>query len=241
MRPILLLPASIRRRPDYNSFMREPIRLQEIDMHQAALEAAGVLAAGGVAVVPTDTVYGLAARPDLPGAVRQVFSIKGRDAEKALVIMVARLGQALELVEVEEREGLSRLGRLWPGPLTVVVPHAGLDWMPGITPSAAVGIRIPGCPFMLELLSLTGPLAVTSANTSGAGAPASFRDIDPLFLEKLPPSALLIDSGQAGSGQASTVVEITNGRLRILRPGEISEDRLKRSWNAAGGRSPEAG
>lgn len=209
----------------YNSCMPEVIRLEEMELQDAVWTCAEVLERGGLAAVPTDTVYGLAARPDMREAVGRIFKVKGRDAQKALVVMVSSLDEAVELAAPEEREGLRRLGSLWPGALTIVTRIAPIDWLENVAPFGTVGIRIPAATFLLELLRQTGPLAVTSANLSGAGAPGSFDEVNPDLLEKLD---MVVDGGgDCGSGKPSTVAEIGESGLRILRVGQIGEAELR--------------
>lgn len=217
-------------RPDYNSSMSRLIRLKEVDREAAAEACARVLDDGGLAVIPTDTVYGVAARPDIPGAVEKVFRAKGRKTEKALVVMVADLEEAQELADPMEREGLRKLGRLWPGALTIVLNPAPRDWLETVAPLGTLGIRVPACPFLTRLLGLTGPLAVTSANLSGDRPPASYADINPAFMERLDYS-LAVESEEAGCGRPSTVVELRQSRLKILRAGDIGESELRSAWN----------
>lgn len=196
--------------------------MREVD---TAIKRCGeVLARGELVVIPTDTVYGLAAKVDIPGAVERVFTVKGREASKALVVMVSSLEEALELAAPDERETLYRLGCLWPGALTLVVRAGPLPWIKRVAPvSQMLGIRIPDSHFVLRLLADHGPLAVTSANRTGSRAPASFQDIDPDLLERV---GLAVDYGERGSGNPSTVAEINGGELRVLRSGEIGESEL---------------
>ncbi len=190
---------------------------------EAALErCAAALEAGDLAVLPTDTVYGLAARADAPGAVAAVFAVKGRDSAKSLVVMVGDPREALRLAVPEERASLGRLAALWPGPLTVVVRAVDIPWREYLAPGTdTLGIRVPAHAFLLRLLTRSGPLAVTSANLSGRDAPRSFAEIDPVLLDRV---ALALDAGECGSGTPSTVVEIRGSEYALLRRGEIGED-----------------
>mgnify|MGYP005850537951 CR=1 FL=1 len=204
--------------------MPEMLRLEEGKESFVARACAGALSRGSVVVLPTDTVYGLAARVDMPRAVRRIFEVKGRDVTKALVVMVGSVEEATALAAAWERENVRRLGSFWPGPLTLVVEAAELPWREAVAPASdALGIRVPGHPFLLDLLSLTGPLAVTSANPSGEEAPAAVENLDDSLLEGVD---LVVCGGPAGSGRPSTVAEIRGGELRILRPGDIGEEEL---------------
>ncbi|MBN2026928.1 MAG: threonylcarbamoyl-AMP synthase [Actinobacteria bacterium] len=201
--------------------------MQDADLSLIVRRCAEVLAMGELAIIPTDTVYGLAARADVHRAVEAVFRAKGRDAEKALVVMVSGIEEAAELTVEEERETLRRLGTLWPGPLTLVVKASEIPWRESVAPSThMLGIRVPDSPLLLSLLSISGPLAVSSANLAGGPAPASFAEIDEGLLAKV---GLAVDGGKSGSGRPSAVVKISEGELTVLRQGEICEDELMRS------------
>ena len=210
--------------------MSNLIRLEEVGSDAAAEACARVLNNGGLAIVPTDTVYGVAARPDIPGVVEKVFRAKGRETGKALVVMVADLDSALELADREEYEDLCRLGRLWPGALTIVLKAAPLDWLHGVAPLGTLGIRVPDYAFLLLLLRRTGPLAVTSANMSGNRTPASFDEIDPNFLERLD-DYTAVASDDSGPGKPSTIVELLESKLKVLRAGDINRDEIEAAWN----------
>ena len=186
-----------------------------------------ILAEGGLVILPTDTVYGLAARADIPEAVERVFEVKGREGEKALVVMVSSLEEAVEIAAQEQRDSLTRLGSLWPGPLTLVVRAGEIPWRESVAPgSETLGIRIPDSPFMLQLLRLSGPLAVTSANPAGENPPASFTAVDEGLLSRV---ELAVDGGDRGSGKPSTVAEIQGDSVRILRHGDIGSEELHRA------------
>jgi L-threonylcarbamoyladenylate synthase len=210
-----------------NCHMVEIVNLADIELPILAERCAKVLARSGLAVVPTDTVYGLAAKADDPVAVGKVFEVKGREAEKALVVMVSDSNQAMELVASEQRGSLLRLGSLWPGPLTLVVKVGDLYLRRNVAPySDTLGIRVPASRFMLRLLELSGPLAVTSANFVGGRAPASFHEVDRQLLAMVD---IAVDGGECGSGRPSTVAELSGGEVRILRHGEIGEMDLQRA------------
>jgi L-threonylcarbamoyladenylate synthase len=211
----------------HNNHMPDILRLREIDATSLLERCCEALSRGGLLIVPTDTVYGLAARADIPEAVKKIFSIKGRDAEKALVVMVSGPERAAELAAAEERKGVLRLGSLWPGPMTVVVRAMDMPWKESVAPgSQMLGIRVPGDRFLLRLLDSTGPMAVTSANPSAGATPMSFEEIDTDLLDRVD---LAVDAGARGSGVPSTVVELSGEGLRVLRYGEIGEEDLKKA------------
>lgn len=214
----------------YNDHMPEILRLYETDMADAVERCREVLDKGGLVLLPTDTVYGLAAKADDPAAVARIFGAKGRDEGKPLVVMVPSREDAEKLAVPDEREALRRLGALWPGPLTLVFRAADTAWRAGAAPrSERLGVRVPDSPFLLRLLALTGPLAVTSANPSGNEPPASLGEVDGALLREVDAA---VDGERGGSGQPSTVVAISGGRIEILRRGEIGEEALREALEA---------
>lgn len=176
----------------------------------AAEAAQEVLAAGGLVVIPTDTVYGLAAHLFSPASTARIFELKGRPTSRPLAVLVADLAQACALaIFDDEARKLAEEG--WPGPLTIVLnsaKHLGQLGGDGET----VGIRVPRHPFCLSLLRLTGPLAVTSANPSGGTTPAGVGEITELFGDGID---LYVDGGEISTA-ASRVVSVA-GELKRLR------------------------
>ena len=185
--------------------------------------AADALAGGSVIVVPTDTVYGLAARPDVPGAVDRLFELKGRAREKALPVLGVDLDSLRAVVEFDEpADSLAR--DYWPGPLTLVLPRAkGFVHDLGAGGSDSVAVRVPNADLALRLLAATGPLAVTSANPSGDPPALNVDDVRSMFGDAIP---IYLDGGQSPGGRASTVVSLV-GEFSILRPGPLSEQELR--------------
>lgn len=195
-----------------------------------AAEAA--LAAGGLVVFPTDTVYGLAAHPGVEGATRAVFAAKRRPRELTLPILVADVPQARLVAALDERaEELA--ARYWPGPLTVVLPRteASRSWDLG-REAASVGVRVPDHPVALTLLRRTGPLAATSANVSGEPTP---DDCDGVRAALGDAVAVYLCWGSAPGGRASTVVDLTAGEPRVTRAGAIAASDLRSVLGGTGG------
>lgn len=176
----------------------------------AALDAASsVLLSGGVAVVPTDTVYGLAAHPDFPSAVSRLYSIKGRAAQKPIALLASDVAAAERFLGCSLPPAAADLAaRFWPGPLTLVLPK-GEDFE---------GLRVPAHDWARRLLtSCGGVLRVTSANLSGCrpatDAPAALADVG-LSAD------LVLDDGVSPGGVPSTVVKVSpDGSVSVLRQG----------------------
>jgi len=176
-------------------------------------EAAVALRAGKVALVPTETVVGLvAAESGLP----RVREIKGRDANKPIALLCASAEEAFGLAENVPPLARELAEIYWPGPLTLV-----LDLPDGGT----LGVRVPAGRTVRELLDpYGGPLYATSANLSGERDSSSVESVDPRVLSAVD----VVVEGEAGSGEASAVVDLSSGRTRLLRATrDLPEDRLR--------------
>lgn len=174
------------------------------------------LRGGGVAALPTETVYGLMTLWGNAVGRERIYELKQRPADKRLqmlAVSVAMAGRA----GVIESPTLQALGKaFWPGPLTVVVEATGGE---------TIGLRVPRHALLLEILGELGePLAATSANRSGM--PAAL-DAAAATGDLAGEVDVLVDGGTVEVGEASTVVSVVGGELRILRPGPISEGDLQ--------------
>jgi L-threonylcarbamoyladenylate synthase len=180
--------------------------------------ALGALAAGEAVVIPTDTVYGVAARLDRPSALAAIFRAKGRPRDKALPVLADGV-EALDGIAVLGETARLLAARFWPGPLTIVVPRAAgftVD-LGGVDDTLAV--RVPACPTALALLESSGALAVTSANRSGEPPAATVAEARRALGSSV---KVFVDAGRR-AGDASTIVSLV-GRPRILRPGPLSPE-----------------
>lgn len=196
----------------------------DTDPQPALAEAAAALRAGQLVILPTDTVYGLACRADLEEAVARVYAVKGRDADKALPILLPGV-QDLQRVCLSCDETLRLLARaFWPGALTLVVPKAPAipALVTGHKPSVAV--RVPASDITRRVLEQAGALvAVTSANTSGEPPAVAVGELPPALLTQVD---LVLDGGPCPGGQASTLLDLTQDPPRVLRAGPISRAQL---------------
>jgi L-threonylcarbamoyladenylate synthase len=182
-------------------------------------EAERALRAGEAVVVPTDTVYGLAALADRPSATARLFTLKHRTERKALAVLVADIEQAQSLVEPVGPEVRALMERHWPGPLTLVLPRSpasrALDL--GGDDDATVGVRCPGHALLRALARRVGPLATTSANRSGEPTPSMAAEAAAALDG---PVGFVLDGGRC-DGVPSTVVDVTGVPWRVLREGPI--------------------
>jgi len=173
---------------------------------------------GGVAVVPTDTVYGLAALPVEADAVHTIYRMKGRPEGMHLPVLAASVAQvrALGVAFTSSAEALAR--RWWPGPLTLAFGfETGLErpsWLEGRT---EVAVRIPAQDFLRELLERTGVLVVTSANAHGAPTPRTARDVAVALGSQVD---LVLDGGELHD-VPSTLVNVNGPDASVEREGAI--------------------
>ncbi len=180
--------------------------------------AVDLLAAGEVIAIPTETVYGLAADPRVPGAAARIFALKGRPDAVALPVLAHSRAAAIALAAEVPAEVEDLLARWWPGPLTVVLDRSPsvADWELGGDP-ATIGLRCPAHQGTLALLEMAGPLAVSSANVHGAPPLHTAGAVRAAFAGNIP---LVIDGGRC-DGQPSTVARWTKEGWRVLRHGPV--------------------
>ena len=192
-------------------------------------EARQAIARGELIVMPTDTVYGVAADAFSPAAVARLLAAKGRGRQQPPPVLVAGRSMMEALVS-QVPEPISRLAdEFWPGGLTVVLPaQPSLTWDLGDT-HGTVAVRMPDHPLALELLAETGPLAVSSANLTGQAAAVVAEDARAMLDDSV---AVYLDAGPSRTGVASTIIDATSlvgGEhpvIRVLRDGAISRERL---------------
>lgn len=175
---------------------------------------------GSLIVLPTDTVYGIGARPDDPSATARLFDAKGRPRELELPVLVASTEAARRIAAFDERAEALAL-RFWAGPLTIVLPRTELArvWDLGGDPTT-IGVRMPHEPLALAVLARTGPLAVTSANRSGALTPTACDEIEATFADAV---QVYLCAPEPLTGSASTVVDLAHGKPSVVRAGAVSE------------------
>lgn len=177
-----------------------------------------ILQKGGLVAFPTDTVYGVGALAFDGKAVESIYAAKDRPPEKAIPILIGD-PEDLEKVGIDIPDAARKLAaRFWPGPLTILVPKR-LDLPSAVSATATVGVRVPDHKVAQALLRVAGPMAVTSANISGAQSPVTAQEVYEQLGGRI---ALIIDGGKTPGGVPSTLVDCTVPELKILREGPIS-------------------
>ena len=182
------------------------------------------LAKGDLVVVPTDTVYGLAADAFNADAVQALLDAKGRGRQSPPPVLIPNVDSLYALADTVSDTALKLAEKFWPGPLTMIFrAQASLQWDLGET-RGTVALRVPNHKFTLALLAESGPLAVSSANLTGEPAALNAQQGQSYFGDKV---AVYLDGGEAALGEASTILDLTGEKVRIVREGALKRAELK--------------
>jgi L-threonylcarbamoyladenylate synthase len=205
--------------------MAELIKVHETRLEFLLEYAVRTIISGKVVAFPTDTFYGLGADPFNLAAVSEVFRIKRRTSDRPLPLLVASLDQAADLTHNPPLLFFTLAERFWPGPLTLLVPASRQIPLKVTANTGKVGLRWPNAPLATALIDACArPLTGTSANISDLTSCSTAEEVDRQMGDVLP---LILDGGPTEGQLASTVVDLTGERVRIVRPGRIAESELK--------------
>ncbi len=195
--------------------------------HPRALDRAiSILKAGGLIVIPTDTVYGLAADAWNEEAVSKLYEVKDRSEFKSIPVLL-RGEAAIGEVAADPSERVNALAaEFWPGPLTIVV-NRKRELPSEVSATDTVGVRAPDHEFALVLLRMYGPLAATSANPSGQPSVTTAAQVVEALGGKID---LIVDGGETAGGVPSTVVDLTATPPVLLREGPVSMESVLEVW-----------
>ncbi len=189
-------------------------------------------------VLPTDTVYGIAANAFSPEAVQALLDAKGRGRQSPPPVLVTGLSQARALIESLPEAAVSLAETFWPGALTMIFKaQPSLDWDLGET-RGTVAIRVPDHKITLALIEETGPLAVSSANLTGQPAATTCQQAFDYLQDSV---AVYLDAGNSPKGEASTILDMTDlvdsydaagnhsvsGKVKVIRSGALSEAKIR--------------
>jgi L-threonylcarbamoyladenylate synthase len=200
-----------------------------LERDEALTRARTALRMGDLVVVPTDTVYGVAADPFAVGATAKIFALKNRPRTLPLPVLISRPRQAWALCDSVPPGAAELAAAFWPGALTIVMPQTpDLDWDLGEN-DGTIALRMPDHADTLELIERTGPLAVTSANVSGEPTPPDVEQIRARLGEDV---AIYLDGGSAKGAEGSTIVDLARRRPAIVREGPIAKDAIERAIGA---------
>ena len=186
--------------------------------------AANLIQQGCLVAIPTETVYGLGANGLDEQAVAKIFEVKGRPQDNPLILHVAETAEIERFCHTIPQAAYDLAEAFWPGPLTMVLPAR--DTVPKRTTGglSTVAVRCPDCDITREIIRLAGvPLAAPSANISGKPSTTSAEHVLHDHEGKIP---LIVDGGKSRVGVESTIVDLTDERPRLLRPGGITPEQL---------------
>ncbi len=187
-------------------------------VRRAVISATVALKAGRLVILPTDTVYGLAARPEA-GAVQGIYRAKGRQENNPLVLLISDIQEAAKYAKLTPRAEAVML-KYWPGALTLVLPvKPGTPWGRVTRGGRSIALRIPDHDLTRRIIrEAGGALVMTSANRSGRPAPASASTIDKKILAF---SEMIVDTGKTRTRIHSTIVKLSGQKLKVLRQGSV--------------------
>jgi L-threonylcarbamoyladenylate synthase len=186
--------------------------------------AAAAVLRGELVVLPTDTVYGIGADAFNPAAVRRLLVAKGRGRDMPPPVLVGTVRAASALVEDLGPYGQLLIDEFWPGGLTIVCRSARtLSWDLGDT-RGTVALRMPEDQVAIDLLTETGPMAVSSANLTGSPAASTAQEAKDQLGDSV---SVYLDGGPSAGGVASTIVDLTGHQPRMLRRGALSIGKLR--------------
>ncbi|MBM3260131.1 MAG: threonylcarbamoyl-AMP synthase [Candidatus Sericytochromatia bacterium] len=203
----------------HDSAAPRPRLIREVD------EAVKLLRAGEVVALPTETVYGLAARADVPEAVARIFSLKGRPASNPLILHVSDTAMLADWTSPPEDRAMKLAEVFWPGPLTMVLPALSRVSRRITAGQDTVAVRLPAHPLMRAVIAEIGqPLVAPSANLSTRLSPTTALHVASQFHGH---GLAILDGGPCAVGLESTIVSVLPGRpVALLRPGTLGASAL---------------
>lgn len=198
------------------------VRLNSKNFKEIVNIAVKIIKKDGAVICPTDTVYGLLADATSEKAVKKVFKIKKRSFDKPLPVFIKDLKMAQVLAEISKNQE-KILKRFWPGQMTVIlIAQPRLRGWAKLTQNNKIGIRIPDYKLIKDLLEkIDKPLTGTSANISGKLASTKIKQVINQFKNKKIKPDLIIDAGNLPQSQASTVIDLTLKKPKVLRQGKV--------------------
>jgi L-threonylcarbamoyladenylate synthase len=209
------------------------VRVLDIDAASPPPEAikdiAATILAGGIVIIPTDTLYGIAVNSLDQKAVQKIYQIKKRDLNKPILLLIHNQEQLASLVKTIPEAAEKLICTFWPGPLTLIfeASEKSLPILRGNT--SKIALRQPKNIFLEQLLRETGlPITGTSANISGYPPPNSIEEIKAMLGDTID---LIVYAGPSNTDKGSSIVDVTSQPPRLVREGTISYEELVKVWS----------
>jgi L-threonylcarbamoyladenylate synthase len=200
------------------------LKIEERNLDEALRTSVETLKRGGIVAFPTETFYALGVKFDLADSLRRLHALKRRPVEKAMPLIIGDTETLSALTHEVNPAARELMERFWPGPLTILFPAAG-GLSEYIVSRGKAAVRVPGESFALRLARAAGfPLTATSANPSGLPPAQDAEAVIAYFGGDID---LVVDSGGAPGGLPSTVVEVTENRITVIRRGAIEPSALE--------------
>ena len=191
-------------------------------------KAAQYILDGQVIAYPTETIYGLGADVFNRKAVKKIYDLKARDYGLPIAILVSSTQMLRELVTAIPERAEALMRRYWPGPLTILFEVNEKFPKSLVTNTGKVGVRISSHPIVAALVAQAGrPITTTSANLSGFPPSLNVKHLQKYFGEKIP---CIVDGGECEPSRGSTVVDVTQETMRIIREGTIPAEEIIRTF-----------
>ena len=178
---------------------------------------------GGIAIFPTDTVYGIGCDPYNKKSIKKIYEIKSRDTTKLVPVLTYSKETAAKIAHIDEFTE-KVIEKFWPGPLTIILKLTDVNLKKSLNLKNKIAIRVPNHKCTLELLKECNFLVGTSANISGC---PPYTDPDECF-KKLQNYDIFVDGGTITSKAVSTIIEIENKKIRIIREGYLTKEEIMR-------------
>ena len=196
-----------------------PLNPESVASQGAVEEAVRKIRLGGIIAFPTETFYGLGVDPFNPAAVERLFTVKGRELDKPIPIVIDEFDRVEGFIGTVSEESRTLIRKFWPGPLTLLFAASSRLSITLTGGTGKVGIRIPSHPVTLRLLRAAGqPITATSANRSGEPGATTAAEVQEMLGEHLD---LIIDGGETPGGTGSTIVDTSFHPPRLIREGKI--------------------
>ena len=196
----------------------ELIRISENPTHlESSIKR--TLSSGGVAVLPTDTVYGIFSLPTEKTTIEKIYTLKKRQESMPLPLLISGTEQLPKVSSFQNQALWALVGAFWPGPLTTILPNPSPSMSLIASEENTIAVRCPDNDLVRRIANDLGPLAATSANIHGEATPENATEI----ADMLPNVDLIVDGGPLKDGLASTLVDLTQPVPQILREGPITE------------------
>ncbi|MDO8527738.1 MAG: L-threonylcarbamoyladenylate synthase [Deltaproteobacteria bacterium] len=190
--------------------------------------AAEYILAGEVVAYPTETIYGLAADVFNKKAVKKIYDLKARDYGLPVSVLVSDRQMLKEIVDEIPERAIVLMRRFWPGPLTILFHVKDSFPKTLVTNVGKIGVRISSNPIASALVAKVGrPLTTTSANRTGFPPSLNVRHVQKFFEDRL---ACIIDGGECEPSRGSTVVDVTDETMRIIRDGAVPAEEVIRCF-----------